>query len=528
MKTQHQLLATRFIFVFFFSAFFSLFPVSLFSVSIFSNSANAEEFHNQWNSVVINRSVLTDLVSDTHCFKQDSETQQPHTFLGCVAALDVLVKVSFQSPQVELLPRDYVLSNRAVSRQFLASFGPWAVVLMNSPEEQLRQLGRALTPTNQKDLLLQRQREKREALLALFQAEKRLAPSQRTSFSQTLSYYWERTGIVKNSASDRELITTALNRFIQERYDFYSKVVGDSRRSSNEASQRRLNSNSSLVESTLFSGAQGARIGALRLSHFSFQDLDLVVKAELESLLDQNIESLVLDLRDNPGGSLEEMAKVAGLFIGPNQLLATLEYFDGRPPFLLVTPEDAQQLTQLPMVILMNSETKSAAESLAIAFRDLDRAWLLGQRSYGKGVGQNYVEEEAKFLAGTQGLIWTKTLFRNISPQGHYFQGYGIEPDFSVRVFPATRGMLAPAAYREIEENPFAFYNQNLTPPPNSTSDLEARQVQAAALSPCLNASEGLAQRLWTPMQESHYGGYYNILRALDLAQCLVSASTPL
>lgn len=112
------------------------------------------------------------------------------------------------------------------------------------------------------------------------------------------------------------------------------------------------------------------------------------LEAEVSKLLAKGAKSLVLDLRNNPGGLLNEGIAISDLFLDPGQVVLTTH---GRAPGASqsVTDRAAQRWPDLPMVVLVNDGTASAAEIVAGALQDHDRAVLVGETTYGKGLVQS-------------------------------------------------------------------------------------------------------------------------------------------
>jgi carboxyl-terminal processing protease len=129
---------------------------------------------------------------------------------------------------------------------------------------------------------------------------------------------------------------------------------------------------------------------------------------------------LVLDLRNNPGGVLESAVDVADQLLESGLIVTA----DGRTPAarfsMRATPGDV--LPGVPVVVLVNGATASAAEILAGALQDHRRAVLLGRRTFGKGSVQTVMP-----LA--QGRAIKLTTSRYFTPSGRSIQGRGIEPD---------------------------------------------------------------------------------------------------
>ena len=114
------------------------------------------------------------------------------------------------------------------------------------------------------------------------------------------------------------------------------------------------------------------------------------VKKEIEKLNDENIEGLVFDLRDNGGGSLEDVVKIAGLFIEKGPIVQSM----GRKG-MQRTLEDKDPQIQYngPVVVMVNTISASASEIFAAAMQDYNRAIIVGTNStYGKGTVQNFSE----------------------------------------------------------------------------------------------------------------------------------------
>lgn len=129
---------------------------------------------------------------------------------------------------------------------------------------------------------------------------------------------------------------------------------------------------------------------------------------------------VVLDLRNNPGGVLESAVEVADQMLETGVIVTA----DGRTPAARFTMEatPGEVLPGVPVVILVNGSTASAAEILAGALQDHHRAVLLGRRTFGKGSVQTVMP-----LA--QGRAIKLTTSRYFTPSGRSIQGHGIEPD---------------------------------------------------------------------------------------------------
>jgi len=132
---------------------------------------------------------------------------------------------------------------------------------------------------------------------------------------------------------------------------------------------------------------------------------------------------LILDLRGNPGGLLDQAVKVADVFLERGVIVSTR----GRDPESTLKFMAHQHGTEpgYPLVVLVNNGTASAAEIVAGALRDQGRAVLIGTRSYGKGSVQKLIG-----LVDGSGLRLTTALY--YTPKGDSIQGHGIDPDLVI------------------------------------------------------------------------------------------------
>ncbi len=130
-------------------------------------------------------------------------------------------------------------------------------------------------------------------------------------------------------------------------------------------------------------------VGYLRLGAITAGSASELERS-VDSLLRVGARSLLLDLRGNAGGLLEEGVKAAGLFLPRGTLIASLDSRKGSPP----EPHFSQRSrwTNLPLTILVDENTASSAEIIAGALRDHRRALLVGTRTYGKGLVQRVVK----------------------------------------------------------------------------------------------------------------------------------------
>ena len=166
--------------------------------------------------------------------------------------------------------------------------------------------------------------------------------------------------------------------------------------------------------------------GYIRIAQFQEKTDDDLVKA-LKSLRDQNggkLQGLVLDVRNDPGGLLDQAVKVAEHFIDEGQLIV---YTEGREKDskMKFTSRKAEKELRYPMVVLINGGSASASEIVAGALQDHKRAVVMGTQSFGKGSVQTIIP-----LTDNSGLRLTTA--RYFTPSGRSIQAKGITPDIVV------------------------------------------------------------------------------------------------
>ena len=161
------------------------------------------------------------------------------------------------------------------------------------------------------------------------------------------------------------------------------------------------------------------KVGYISLYEFS-GDCAPTFSIQLDNLVKEGAEALVIDLRDNPGGWVDDAQKIADLFL-PKGTLATLEYRDGTKEYYSLTTDGKE--IDLPMVVLINEYSASASEILSGALQDTDRATIVGVQSYGKGVVQYVIP------VGSRGAGMQLTVAQYFTAGGNVVHKVGITPD---------------------------------------------------------------------------------------------------
>lgn len=200
-----------------------------------------------------------------------------------------------------------------------------------------------------------------------------------------------------------------------------SEVLLLVRRPGEAARELRL-SREVMAPRSVVSRALGGGFGYVRVQQFQ-ERTAREVEAALSSLAGEGAGAgLVLDLRDNPGGLFEEAVSVADLFLSEGVIVST----EGRgqdPEVWYARPKGTYTV---PVVVLINGGTASAAEIVAAALHENGRAPLVGEQSFGKGSVQSLF-----LLEGGSGL--KLTVARYYTPTHRSLQGEGLRPDVTVR-----------------------------------------------------------------------------------------------
>ncbi len=178
------------------------------------------------------------------------------------------------------------------------------------------------------------------------------------------------------------------------------------------------------------------KIGYVRITSFSEQTSEGVARAmkRIKEKLGSELQGVVLDLRNNPGGLLDQAIKVSDQFLERGEIVSTrTRRADDSQRF---NAKAGDLAAKLPMVVLLNGGSASASEIVAGALQDHQRAIVMGTRSFGKGSVQTIIP-----LAGHGALRLTTAQY--YTPSGRSIQAKGIDPDIEVvqsRIEPLENG----------------------------------------------------------------------------------------
>lgn len=179
--------------------------------------------------------------------------------------------------------------------------------------------------------------------------------------------------------------------------------------------------------------------GYLRISQFQSRTTDQARQALERMGREQPLDGLILDLRNNPGGVLQAAVGVADLFLDEGLIVYTEGRLSDTEMSFSASPDTSAR--DMPLVVLINSGSASAAEIVAGALQDQRRGVIMGTESFGKGSVQQIMP-----LGNGEGLKLTTALY--YTPNGRSIQAQGIEPDVEV-----VRGRLEVAeGRREVRE----------------------------------------------------------------------------
>jgi carboxyl-terminal processing protease len=167
------------------------------------------------------------------------------------------------------------------------------------------------------------------------------------------------------------------------------------------------------IKAVPFFGKVDEKTGYIVLSQFN-RKASSEVKAALEQLKKEGAEKIILDLRGNPGGLLFEAVNICNLFVSKNEVIVTTQSKIEQHNNAYKTNFEPIDL-EIPLVILVDGKSASASEIVAGALQDLDRAVVIGSRSFGKGLVQRPID----LVYGTQVKV---TISRYYTPSGRCIQ----------------------------------------------------------------------------------------------------------
>ena len=200
------------------------------------------------------------------------------------------------------------------------------------------------------------------------------------------------------------------------------------------------------------------KIGYIRLVQFNEPTADELSKA-LDELQKQGMQALVLDLRNNPGGLLNSAVDVCAQFLPPNTKVVSTQGRVASQQHDYSTSGAKKERPSFPMVVLINEGSASGAEIVAGALKDLHRAVLVGETTFGKGSVQNVMQ-----LPDGSAVRFTTAKY--YTPSKQVIQGNGVTPNIRV------------AMTAEQERSLFALRNTGNMKPEDDKGIIKARDPQ--------------------------------------------------
>ena len=177
----------------------------------------------------------------------------------------------------------------------------------------------------------------------------------------------------------------------------------------------------SLVRKTIEARTVESRVigdkGYIQISEFTDKTAD-DFETQLTELMAQNITGLVIDLRSNPGGGVQEAVEIADRILGETMVVYTVDKNGNKTEY---TSDGTEQLN-LPMVALVDGGSASSAEILAGALQDTGAAQLIGTKTFGKGIVQ-------EIISLTDGGGFKVTNSEYFTPNGNNIHEKGLEPN---------------------------------------------------------------------------------------------------
>lgn len=180
-------------------------------------------------------------------------------------------------------------------------------------------------------------------------------------------------------------------------------------------------------------------IGLVTIANFDARCASETIAA-IEELLDQGAKSLILDVRFNPGGYVDELVEVLDYLLPEGELFRSVDYAGKEE----VEKSDAKCL-KMPMAVLVNANSFSAAEFFAAALREYDAAIVVGEQTVGKGYFQS------TFNLGDGSAVGL-SIGKYFTPKGISLEGVGITPDVQIDVDQLTAAKISAGTIDPMED----------------------------------------------------------------------------
>ncbi|HEV2187723.1 MAG TPA: S41 family peptidase [Stellaceae bacterium] len=202
-----------------------------------------------------------------------------------------------------------------------------------------------------------------------------------------------------------------------------------------------------LVITPTVTASLDGNVAVFRIASFNQSTTQLLTEsiANEERATGGHLGGIVLDLRGNPGGLLDQAVSLADLFIAKGPIIATVGRHPASHQYFAATGRAAVPNT--PVVVLINGGSASASEIVAAALQDVGRAVVIGSSSYGKGTVQTVMHLPND---GELTLTWA----RLVTPSGYYLQSHGVVPTLCTAGLSDNDGALDAALHRAADASP--------------------------------------------------------------------------
>ena len=192
----------------------------------------------------------------------------------------------------------------------------------------------------------------------------------------------------------------------------------------------------------------GVNLGYLKIKTFQNQIICEETREHLLKLKDQKVQALIYDLRNNGGGLMDQANCFLGLNFGPNVEVYFQRLLQSEISFEALTRDGVQVMTpvlssaervapDVPVITLVNWATASAAEVVTAVMRERGYSWIVGQKTFGKGI----LQRDFEYHNFERNLSIRASFARVELPSGYSYQQHGIQPDFPVsHTLPGVNG----------------------------------------------------------------------------------------
>ncbi|MGB9615377.1 MAG: S41 family peptidase, partial [Fervidobacterium sp.] len=181
----------------------------------------------------------------------------------------------------------------------------------------------------------------------------------------------------------------------------------------------------------------GKKVGYILLTKFN-EPVPTELQRALRKLYDQNIQALILDLRNNPGGLLDVAIQVSNYFLDAGKVIVSVKDRNGKITDRYIS--QGNNYPNVPMAVLINNGSASASEIVSAALKENGRATLIGQKTFGKGSVQR------GFPLSNGGTVFL-TIAHYLTPSGKDIHKVGIEPNVVVQEATSTSRKVEAKVY---------------------------------------------------------------------------------